>query len=70
MKHIVRIDKKRLPKKTSFTVRKQPVNRFKIERFKKGHPALPEPPSSRSAILSIYYSLRTCVGRDSLGDQL
>ncbi|KAL8652877.1 MAG: hypothetical protein Q9210_002433 [Variospora velana] len=45
MKHIVRIDKKRLPKKTSFTVRKQPVSRIKIERFMKGHSSFPEPPS-------------------------
>ncbi|KAL8922659.1 MAG: hypothetical protein Q9172_003474 [Xanthocarpia lactea] len=52
MKHILRIDKKRLPKKTSFTVRKQPVNRFKIERFKKGHPALPEPPSRTPSAIS------------------
>ncbi|KAL8910018.1 MAG: hypothetical protein Q9171_004678 [Xanthocarpia ochracea] len=52
MKHIVRIDKMRIPKKTSFTVRKQPVNRFKIERFKKGHPALPEPPSRTPSVIS------------------
>ncbi|KAL8904025.1 MAG: hypothetical protein Q9207_003543 [Kuettlingeria erythrocarpa] len=52
MKHIVRIDKKRLPKKTSFTVRKQPVNRFKIERFKKGRPTLPEPPSRTPSVIS------------------
>ncbi|KAL8859003.1 MAG: hypothetical protein Q9178_004484 [Gyalolechia marmorata] len=52
MKHIVRIDKKRLPKKTSFTVRKQPVNRFKIERFKKGRPSLPEPPSRTPSVIS------------------
>ncbi|KAL8927499.1 MAG: hypothetical protein Q9208_002304 [Pyrenodesmia sp. 3 TL-2023] len=51
MKHIVRIDKKRLPKKTSFTVRKQPVSRFKIERFKKGHPAIPEPSSRTPSVI-------------------
>ncbi|KAL9019401.1 MAG: hypothetical protein Q9185_003293 [Variospora sp. 1 TL-2023] len=45
MKHIVRIHKKRLPKKTSFTARKQPVSRIKIERFMKGHSAFPEPSS-------------------------
>ncbi|KAL8748759.1 MAG: hypothetical protein Q9184_007103 [Pyrenodesmia sp. 2 TL-2023] len=50
MKHIVRVDNKRLPKKTSFTVRKQPVSRFKIERFKKGHAAFPEPPSSTPSL--------------------
>ncbi|KAL8989450.1 MAG: hypothetical protein Q9177_001658 [Variospora cf. flavescens] len=45
MKHIFRIHKKRLPKKTSFTVRKQPVSRIKLERFMKGHSAFPEPSS-------------------------
>ncbi|KAL8975035.1 MAG: hypothetical protein Q9197_000731 [Variospora fuerteventurae] len=59
MKHIVRINKKRLPKRSSFTVRKQPVSRIKIERFMKGHPAFPEPPSRTPSAIGYRTSYST-----------
>lgn len=52
MKHIIRIDKRRQPKKTSFTVRKQPVSRIKIERFLKERLSWPEPPSRTPSVIS------------------
>ncbi|KAL8769673.1 MAG: hypothetical protein Q9209_004470 [Squamulea sp. 1 TL-2023] len=45
MKHILRIESTRFPKKTAFKVRNQPVSRNKIERFKNRQSACPEPPS-------------------------
>ncbi|KAL8718883.1 MAG: hypothetical protein Q9181_008137 [Wetmoreana brouardii] len=52
MKHIVRIETRRLPKKTDFSVRNQRVSRIKIERFQKRHSACPEPPSRTPSVIS------------------
>ncbi|KAL8788919.1 MAG: hypothetical protein Q9213_001442 [Squamulea squamosa] len=59
MKHILCIETRRLPKKTAFKVRNQPVSRFKIERFKKRQSACPEPPSRTPSVISFNTSYST-----------